>query len=697
VYIKKRKLSNVILSLGLGLIISSVVVVQSGAQSDITNPPNTFNASGGSLSGESYVSSDSSAIGGNKVSFGNSNSVSFQSLKSYSSSIKLITGNINASSPISPLDYGANEIWYDGGYGTQNLANNELYSNVINQTKNIGINIIRFPGGIPSDTYHWQNAIGAQSNRTDNVVYQAQNVFFPSNFGSDEFGKLLQETNSAGDITVNFGTGTAQEAANWVQYMTASSKNNYWGELRAKNGHPNPYNIKYWEVGNETQSSSGENYWRSGSVVSIGSNNYQCNSTDIHLCEYVYGGTTSFNRQVAINSNNSTNSDGTASQNFYALYPPIVSGSQIVRVNGSVWRQVSDLSLYSSYSHVYLLDDTTGKISFGDGVHGAIPPANSIVTISYQSGPHDGFIQYYNLIKAADPSAKVCSSYEAIDFIQLMGSTNQYDCFVSHLYAGQVPSTNSSVSLFHNSLLLQSFSFANTISNEQSAIKQFAGVRASSIPVLATEYGVNALTSPAGQPDYHRSQDMALFVANTLREIIVNHVPVAEKHYLVSYQNSSPPGLQTYINSTAFSDNALLGGPGSSLVLQPSAYVMEAYSKLLYTNLINSTLVQTPSIRFSGGSYPALADIATTDHKGDLSILVINFEESGKTQLEIDTNQPNLKHIQAWTLGSNSYLAYNTPSVENAVNFVKSTSTLHDGKVLASFAPSSVTVLRFTK
>ncbi len=670
-------------------IVSGFILLGKGVSSALS-------VSGGTLSGSAYLSNDRSADSNTKVTYGNQNSVSFDNSSSNSSNIKITSGELSKSSKISGLDFGANEIWYDGGYGTQNITTGQLYPNVIKQTKDIGISILRYPGGIPSDTYHWQNAIGKQNSRTDNVVYQGQNVFLPSNFGPDEFGNLLRSTNSVGDITVNFGTGTAQEAANWVQYMTAPISNS-WGQLRTKNGHPEPYNIPVWEIGNETQSLSGENYWRSGAVVSIGSNNYQCNSTDIHLCEYVYGGVTSFSNQKTLATNNSTAGNRSPNQVFYAEYPPIVSGSQVVFVNGIAWVKVNSLAGVSGNSHDYLLDNITGKITFGDGVNGAIVPNNATVSINYRSGPHDGFIQYYNLMKAADPKAKICSAYEAIDFIQLMGSTTPYDCLASHLYAGQIISTNSSASLFHNSLIQQSNNFGTVLKSEQSAINQYAGKRAKDINLAVTEYGVNALTYPYGQPNYHRSQDMALFVANSLRVMINAHIPIAEKHYLISYQNSAAPGYKTYVNSSTFSNNALIGGPGPNSILQPSAYVMQAYSKLLYSNLVNSNITNNPNTVFNGGSYPTLSSLATTDNQGNESMMIINFSEQKSVKTQVQPSINSYKTVKSWTLGSNNFLAYNTPIDPGVVGFVQKNSNLVNGKLVATFPPSSITVLQLSK
>lgn len=669
----------------------------SGAQASLVANSDTINLPPGVLSGSVYLPSSNFAFSDNQIGSSSPSNVSVSFSGYTTSSVKISSGSLSQNTPISPLDFGANEIWYDNGYGVQNPTNNQLYSSVVNLVKSIGVSVIRYPGGIPSDTFNWQSAIGPQSQRTDNVVYQSQDDFLSSAFGPDEFGQLLQETNAAGDITVNFGTGTAQEAADWVQYMTASSKTNYWGEMRAKNGHPAPYNIPYWEVGNEQQSSSGENYWRSGSVVSINNKNDQCPNSDIHLCEYVFGGTTAFKAQEALGANNNSLGNGTVGQVFYTKYPPIVTGSQAVYINGQTWQQVANIASAPRGARVYQLVGSTGKISFGDGTHGSVVPKNARVTISYESGPHDGFIEYYKLMKAADPTAHICSSYDSLGFVQLMGSTDPYDCLVSHLYAGDVPSTQSSVTLFHNSLMQQSYSFANVISTQQAWIRRYAGAQAKNISIAVTEYGVNALTNPVGHPNYHRSLDMALFVANSLRVMIDAHIPIAEKHFLISYENSQPSGTQAYFNSPAFANNALIAGPGPNPVPQPSAYVLEAYTKLLYSNFISSKIQNDPSVVYSQGNYPALSAIATTDKKGDESIMVINLSPANSIQAEIQPSLNDYTHVDAWTLGSSSFLAYNTPANPSAVGFVKKSTNLYAGSVVASFPPSSVTVLQLSK
>jgi len=128
-------------------------------------------------------------------------------------------------------------------------------------------NIIRFPGGCYADTYHWKNAIGDRDFRIpqDNYFWSHVPLDFlesnkrtarhrrpiePNDAGIDEFMRLCKETGTEALICVNAGSGTPQEAADFVEYCNGGP-DTIFGQLRARNGHAEPYNIKYWEIGKE--------------------------------------------------------------------------------------------------------------------------------------------------------------------------------------------------------------------------------------------------------------------------------------------------------------------------------------------------------------------------------------------------------------------------------------------------------------
>lgn len=110
--------------------------------------------------------------------------------------------------------------------------------------------IIRYPGGNFASGYHWRDGIGEPDHRP--VRYdRAWNVYEPNDVGTDEFIQLCRLVGAEPYLCVNTGDGTSDEAAAWVEYCNGSSTSEF-GSLRAANGHPEPYGVIYWGIGNET-------------------------------------------------------------------------------------------------------------------------------------------------------------------------------------------------------------------------------------------------------------------------------------------------------------------------------------------------------------------------------------------------------------------------------------------------------------
>lgn len=135
---------------------------------------------------------------------------------------------------------------------------------VLNLIKRLSPPVIRFPGGLYADTYHWMNGIGDPSLRPTlpNLYWGTYGeVMGPpdtNQFGTDEYMLFLQEVDAEGYINVNFGTGTPEEARNWVEYVNGATTT-FYGNMRAENGHPEPYGVKIWGIGNEIYG-----YWAFG-------------------------------------------------------------------------------------------------------------------------------------------------------------------------------------------------------------------------------------------------------------------------------------------------------------------------------------------------------------------------------------------------------------------------------------------------
>jgi alpha-N-arabinofuranosidase len=109
--------------------------------------------------------------------------------------------------------------------------------------------IVRYPGGNFVSNYHWLDGVGPKADRIPRLDL-AWGTLETNKFGTDEFLKYAKEIGTDPYITVNMGTGTIEEARRWVEYCNVKD-GPYYAELRKKFGHPEPYNVKYWALGNE--------------------------------------------------------------------------------------------------------------------------------------------------------------------------------------------------------------------------------------------------------------------------------------------------------------------------------------------------------------------------------------------------------------------------------------------------------------
>ena len=150
------------------------------------------------------------------------------------------------------LVYGRGRIWIDQVSLMPGDAVDAVRADVFQRLKALHPAFIRWPGGNVAQDYHWMWGIGLREQRTTWVNLSWANELEPGDFGTDEFVRLCQNLGSEPSITVNVeGRGaTVEEAAAWVEYANGASTSKY-GAMRAANGHPEPFHVKYWEIGNE--------------------------------------------------------------------------------------------------------------------------------------------------------------------------------------------------------------------------------------------------------------------------------------------------------------------------------------------------------------------------------------------------------------------------------------------------------------
>ena len=148
---------------------------------------------------------------------------------------------------------------YTGIYepGHPNADEDGYRKDVMELVKELGVPVIRYPGGNFVSCYDWHDGIGPKEKRPKRMDY-AWSSIETNQFGIDEFCQWAEKVGIEPMIAVNLGTGSIKDAGDLVEYCNHPG-GTYWSDLRAQNGHPEPYNIKYWCLGNEMEGS-----WQAG-------------------------------------------------------------------------------------------------------------------------------------------------------------------------------------------------------------------------------------------------------------------------------------------------------------------------------------------------------------------------------------------------------------------------------------------------
>jgi alpha-N-arabinofuranosidase len=125
-----------------------------------------------------------------------------------------------------------------------------IRSDVVAALRAIRVPNVRWPGGCFADEYHWRKGIGPAALRPSTLNASWGGVIEPNSFGTHEFMDFAEQIGAEAFLSVNVGSGTVEEAADWLEYMTVD-KPTTLGKERAANGRAAPWKIEYLGLGNE--------------------------------------------------------------------------------------------------------------------------------------------------------------------------------------------------------------------------------------------------------------------------------------------------------------------------------------------------------------------------------------------------------------------------------------------------------------
>jgi len=120
---------------------------------------------------------------------------------------------------------------------------------VIELVKELGITIVRYPGGNFLSGYDWKDGVGPKENRPQRLDL-AWHSLETNQFGLDEFMKWTEKSDVQPMMAINVGSAGLKEALELLEYTNVDAESK-WAQYRVKNGNKKPYDIKVWCLGNE--------------------------------------------------------------------------------------------------------------------------------------------------------------------------------------------------------------------------------------------------------------------------------------------------------------------------------------------------------------------------------------------------------------------------------------------------------------
>jgi alpha-N-arabinofuranosidase len=537
-------------------------------------------------------------------------------------------------------------------------------------------------------------------------------------FGVDEAARWCEANGVAMIYMFGIAFGTPQDAADLVEYLNMPVGKNPnggtdWARVRAENGHPEPYNVRFFEIANEADGPSQRYWWPfidSDETRAKKKLPFQ-QERDSYAPEYLFGGIARFDRQpVGVQDERGGRDfrdemalgDGQPNQSKALRYVPIEPGSDAVFVGGEEWKRVPDVK--TGQGAVYQIDPQTGVITFGDGASGRIPPKGAQITATYRSR-RAGFVDYYKAMKAVDPDIKIYAGYESRNIIKTLGDKHPYDGVVVHPYTNQhnVPKAGT-LEEWHHNLMLSSARLGHEVAAYQALIdKTVAPERRGQVHVICTEFGAigqEKVMPPGTGQGYYRFLDIGLYTGAQLLHYMRAGVPHADRHATTVGVFGPAPDFER--TPTALAYQLFTHHFGDRLVGIEMANVPERPTDavLIEGAGSNGRIVPAGAPSAPAGAaplkLPKLEAEASRDAQGSVYVLVINQDATDAVAANVQiAGLAGRGEAEIRTLSGPALNAFNTPQNPNAVQIRASTKPLGDGPFRHTFPAHSLTTIKF--
>lgn len=593
--------------------------------------------------------------------------------------------------------FGINHRYHNYGYGSWDAENDKIFDEFNLLAKDANFGSVRYPGGTVSNLFTWKDTIGPKNQRTTTI---AGNNFYSNAgetpvdpaFGVDEaMTWIYDDLDSEAIFVYGLGRGNPQDAADLVEYLNAPNDGSNpnggtdWAAVRAENGHEEPYGVIRFELGNEF-SDTGQNYWMSG----LSENNRGVTDLYIEGDRMTISGQTSYyqiNNRVTKKGDwraSASLSGGLQNEERYVYYLPVVPDTAEVFVAGTKWNIVESLSGQGA-KNVCTFDYDTGKITFGDGRDGNIPPSGAEIKCNYKTD-QAGFVSYYDAMKeVADEVGMDIEIYSGIydgrqnEFIDLMhekGYDEKYDGVIIHPYSSGVTSYEDS--------LVKAKNFSNNIATYKNKMKTVTNDDSKKVAV--SEFGILSV-SPAS--NYQTSLGHAIYIANHMIDCVNAGAAYQNKHCLVDTTGSSD-NLGAWQQCVIQSHQT---GNGYEYVSTPSARLFSIFNNMTGSTEVGQTITGNTVFTGSGNSVVMNLNVySTKDENGNVYVLAVNNKDRDVSPITISVDNLNLtgKEIEVWSLTSDQITDANTLGEPDKVAIQKTSVTGSGASLSYTLLPHSV-------
>ena len=170
---------------------------------------------------------------------------------------------------ISPNIYGhftenLSGVVYDGMWVGENSKIPNIHGirkQLVDEMRKIKPSVVRFPGGCFADSYDWRDGIGPTDKRPRRTNFwedeesanaPSSHKYDPNQFGTNEFVRFCKLIGSEPYLAGNVRSLSAQDFYRWIEYCNSPAGSTTLADTRAASGFPDPFNVRYWGVGNES-------------------------------------------------------------------------------------------------------------------------------------------------------------------------------------------------------------------------------------------------------------------------------------------------------------------------------------------------------------------------------------------------------------------------------------------------------------